>query len=462
MTESIFKGFYKKIASNVYTGSDLKTVLINANSYLASNKRDINSKKELLESSIYLAKNDIGLYIRIMNLCVENSLYCFNYIFLLSSVYLIDKTYAGKIPFQDQNYQKMFDNIILIIIYHEILEEIDILDTSETIIIGKDPRIQVSFQRLPQYKHKIFELFNKKYTLKLLDTKYDLESNELINTIRKLNFVYTDFGKHIPFSPDRFCYSERNMKKNFESYLSKTDYDKKMYEFGFLLFPLISEIDVTNDKIIVTNEGFGNLVDCDFSIIYQDRLLYKTKVDVDCLTVKSIYIEKTLQKELSYLPLNDDLEFRFNFEKFERRYVFSFKKKIGLINEELNKRGGWNMVIKDSFNNNSNSFNNNSGIFAPNSKGITQNLVNNIDIEKLRESYSEFARLIDESDMEKTTKEEAEKNIKEIQDELSKDNGNLSKIVTLTGNLVKLASPFGKLLPYAIELKNYLLDHLPN
>ena len=47
MVESVFKDFYKKIASEAYTGSDLKSVLIKANFLLASSFGEIDSKKEL-------------------------------------------------------------------------------------------------------------------------------------------------------------------------------------------------------------------------------------------------------------------------------------------------------------------------------------------------------------------------------------------------------------------------------
>lgn len=462
MTVSIFNDFFERIINNVYTGSDQKSLINKANSYLASNTLDTNSKKELLESSIDLAKNDIELYVRIMNLCVKNSLYCMNNIFLLSSLHLINKKYAGEIPSQDHNYQKMFDNVVMIIINHEILEEIDIIDSSETIIIGKDPRIRVPYQKLSLYKQKIFELLNLKYARKLLDTKFNFESNELINNIRKLNFIYTNFGKHIPFSSDCFCYSKINTDRYFQSDLSPQDYDEKMFDLGFFLFPLISEIKIVNEKIIVNNEGFGNLVDCDFKIVYppEKKILYEIKINIECLKDKDIYIEKPVQNELSTLQRNDYLEFKFNFEKFEQRYVFSFKKQIGFIIEEL-KKGSDRMVLENCFNDNTNSFNNISGMFAPNSKNLTQNLVNNnINIEKLRGSYDKLAKLIDESDMESSMKEEAETNIKEIQEEISKDNWSVPKVLKSTDNLANLMGSFSKVLTYVKGIKDYLLDYI--
>lgn len=454
MTESDFKDFFQKLANKAYTGSDRKTVLINANSLLASNIGDYNSKNELCVSSIHLAEADIELYIRIMNSCIENSLYCLNYMFVRSSIYLINEKFAGDVYSLNSNYQQIFRNVTKIILDNKILDQIDVVDSCDTVIIlGKVPRVYAPYKLLPQFEDKIFEILNKKYIQKLIENEYDLESNELINHIRKLDLVYTNFGKCISFSCDNYCYSEFNNEKYFQNRLSPSQYDEKIYDdFGILLFPQISEIDVTGNKVIINNDGFGNLDNCTFTILHQEKeeKMLEINLKIHYRNNETVYIDSPIKKRLIGLPGNEHLEFRFDFTKFNRKYFFSVIKKIGPINDELNKEGDY--IVKYDFSHNS-------GNFAYNSSNVSQRIEKN-EIQKLRESYKELAELIDESDMEASKKEEVETNIKEIQDEISKENWNPSKIVKLTDNLVKLVGPISKALPYVKGIKDYLLDHI--
>jgi hypothetical protein len=455
MTESDFKDFFQRLSRKAYTGSDLKTVLIKANSFLASNFRDNSSKKELFVSSIYLAETDIELYIRIMNLCVENSLYCLNDMFVRSSIYLIDKKYAGNVHSLNNNYQQVFYNVVSIILTNEILDEIDIVDSCDAmIILGKYPKIYAPYKVLTQFEDKIFEILNKKYKTKLIENEYDLESNELINHIRKLDLVYTNFGKYISFSYENYSYSDINSERYFQSHLSPYEYDEQiLYKFGILLFPQISEIDVTGKKVIINNDGFGNLENCIFTILHKEKgeKIFTTSIDILCRKNEKVYIDSPVKKTLLGLSGNEHLEFRFNFTKFNREYCFAFKKKIGPINEELDKPVEYSVNYD---------FRYNSGNIASNANNVSQSIEKN-NIQKLVESYNELAKLIDESNIESSNREEAETNINEAKEEISKEKWNFSKLEKITENLAKLIDPASKAFFLIVKIKEYLEPYIP-
>lgn len=460
MTESVFKDFFQKLANIAYTGSDLKTILVRANSHLASNFGDNDSKQDIFVSSIYLAEADIGTYIRIMNFCIENSLYCLNYMFVRSSVYLINKKFAGEVSSLDTNYQQIFRNVISIILKNEILDLIDIVDSCDSkIILGKDIRINTPYQILSQLEDKIFEILNKKYSQKLIESEYDLESTELTNYIRKLNIVYTNFGKCILFSVDSYCHSENNSERYFQSYLSPSDYDNKMYyTHSVLLFPLILDVDVVSEKIIITNEGFGNLNNCIFTIIYPKNYekIYEISIDIPCKNNDVVYIEPPVKKRLLELFGNEQLEFRFDFTKFNRKYFFSLKKKIGPINEELRKQEKYTV----------NDFSNNHGNIANYSNNVSQSIGKSVHIEKnniqqLRESYNELSKLVEESDMESSTKKEFETNIKEGMEETYKEDLNISVIEKGIDKMVKLVGVANKLFPVIMKIKDWVDNYIP-
>jgi len=460
MTESLFLNFFQRLASKAYSRSDLKENLIKVNSYLASNLIDNDSKEKLYTSSILLAETNIELYIRIMNSCMENSLYCFNCILVRSSIYLINRKFAGDISSLDINYQKMFLNVISIILNNEMLDQIDIIDSCDSdIILGKDPRVRVSYQKLIQFENKIFEVLNKKYTKKLVESEYDLESTELSNYIRKLNTVYTNFGKCISFSSENYCYSENNSERHLQKRLSSSDYDDKMYyDRSVLLFPLILDIEVVNEKIIISNEGFGNLNNCIFTITYpkNDEKIFKMNVDIPCRKDYVVYIDPPVKTRLLQLFGNEQLKFKFDFIKFDHRYLFSIEKKIGPINEELRKQEKY--IVND--------FRNNHGNIANNSNNVNQSIGKNVHIEKnniqqLRESYNELAKLVEESDLEASTKEELETSIKEGIEETNKEYLSISVIEKGIDKMVRLVGVANKLFPVIMKIKDLADNYIP-
>lgn len=460
MTETVFKDFFKRIASSAYTGSDMEHFLVKANNFLAAGLVDNNSKKELFESSIQLGETDIELYMRIMNFCKDNSLHCVNRILMRSSIYILSEIYEEDISTLDRIYQQIFCNVISIIMRNKLLEEIDIiLDYSETMItLGKYPSIDVPCGILTEYENKMFELFNEKYTQKILKSEYNLESIELINTIRKINFVYINFGRNIPFSIKDYCYSKKNSNKYFKRDLSPFDYDEQIYnDYKILLFPLISEIEMSGEEIIVKNTGFGNIENCNFQIIFPhaDKDNYELVIDnINSMEEIKIYIDNTRKNIIRNLDPNVDLDFRFEFEKFSRRHAFSFKKKIGMLKTELDKPKDLYM-IKDSF---INSFNNSgSQQVNINSSNINQKTISyTVDIEKVRKSFNELAELIDESDMAEPDKEEAKTNISEAIQETTKEKWNFSKLVSITNHLTILVGATDKLLSAVVKIKDSL------
>lgn len=460
MTETVFKDFFQKIASNAYNGLDIGRFLVKANNFLNVGLVDNNSKKELFESSIKLGETDIELYMRIMNFCKDNSLHCVNRIIMRSSIYILSEIYDENISTLDRIHQQIFCNVISIIMRNKLSDEIDIiLDYSETMItLGKYPSIDVPCRILTKHENKMFELFNEKYTKKILKAEYNLESIELINTIRKINFVYNNFGKNIPFSIKDYCYSEKNSNRYFKRNLSPFDYDEQIYdEHKILLFPLIPEVEISGEEIIVKNTGFGNIKNCNFQIIFPnaDQDDYGSVIDIiNSMGEKKFYIDDTRKNIIRNSDPNEDLDFRFEFEKFSRKHAFSFKKKIGMLKAELDKPRDL-YVIKDSFNN---SFNNSgSQQVNINSSNINQKTINyTVDIEKVRKSFNELAELIDESDMAESVKEEAKTNISEAIQETTKEKWNFSKLVSITNRLTILAGATDKLLSAVVKIKDSL------
>lgn len=456
MIESDFKDFFQKLANKAYTGSDLKTVLVTANSLLASNFGDSNLKNQLFISSIILAKKDIELYIRIMNSCIENSLYCLNYLFLHSSIFLIDEKYAGDVSLFYKNHPRIFCNLILIILKNEILDEVDILDSCDPVLVfGKDPRINVPYKMLTQFEDKIFEILNKKYIQKLVDNEYDLESDDLVNYIMKLEVVYTIFGKSILFTSDNYCYSKINSQSHFQKSFSPLEYDQKMYdERGVLLFPRISEINIIDNKVIISNNGFGNLCNCTFTIVHQENreLMYKDNLGILSRNNYPAYID-TIKKKLLDLPGSHHLEFRFDFNKFDRKYFFLFIKRIGPITDELKKSGDFSVSYYN--------IEHNSGNIAINSKDVKQGIVYT-DIQKLRDSLNELADILEESDIEIPIKEEVKNNINEGLKETYNEKMNFSKILQVSNNLIKLIDPVSKAYPVAVKVMDFVSNYIQN
>lgn len=449
MIESDFNDFYKKITSKAYNQLGVKEVLIKTNSFLLSHSNEVDYKEKLFLSSIDLAKSDIELYIRIMNLCIEESLYCLNYLFFQSSVYLIDKQYSRDIYSLDSNYQKILSNTINIVINNKLLDEIDVPDSSEmAIVFGRVQRISIPRQIFSDFEDKIFEILNKKYTKKLLENKYGLEPDELTVIVRKLNIAYTNFGKCISFSCDNFCFSPQNSENHFHKQLTSSNYDGELFnKYGILLFPLVSDVDITNNKIIIPNDGFGNLDNCCFTVVdpKTNRQIFDFNINIQCMRSENVYIDD-FKDILILLPSNDHLEFKFNFKKFDNEYCFSIKKKIGPIKEELNKQVGYSVNYDLS---------NNSGNIAFNANNVKQSIKVN-DTQSLRECYKELAKLVDETDMEIHEKEEVEQNVKEAQQELSKEDWNPSKILQLTDKIVKIVGFASKAFPVIMKIKEYL------
>jgi uncharacterized protein YlbG (UPF0298 family) len=458
MIESDFKDFFQKLANKAYTRSDLKTVLITANSLLASNFGDRNLKNELLISSIVLAKKDIELYIRIMNSCIENSLYCMNYLFLHSSIFLIDEKYAGDVSLLYKNHPRIFCNLISIILKNEILDEIDIIDSCDPeFVFGKDPRINVPYKMLTRFEDKIFEILNKKYTQKLIDSEYDLESDDLVNYIMKLDVVYTTFGKYISFTSENYCYSKDNSQKHFRKRFSPFEYDEKMHdERGVLLLPRISEINVTDNKLIISNNGFGNLCNCTFTILYQENkeIIYEENLGILSRNSYPVYID-TIKRKLLELPGSHHLEFRFDFKKFNRKYFFLFTKRIGPITDELKKSGDFSVSYYDMRNYGS------IGNVAIDSKDVKQSIVYT-DNQKLRDSLNELANIIEESDIELPNKEEVKNNINEGLKETYNEKMSFSKILQVSNNLIKLIDPVSKAYPVAVKVMDFVSNYIQN
>lgn len=458
MIESDFKDFFQKLASKAYTRSDLKTVLVTANSLLASNFEDSNLKNQLFISSIFLAKKDIELYIRIMNFCIENSLYCMNYLFLHSSIFLIEEKYAGDGSLLYKNHPRIFCNLVLIILENEILDEIDILDSCDPVLVfGKDPRINVPYKMLTQFEDKIFEILNKKYTQKLIDSEYDLEPDDLVNNIMKLDVVYNTFGKCISFTSDNYCYSKINSQNHFRKLLSPLEYDEKMYdELGVLLFPRISEINVTDNKVIISNNGFGNLCNCTFTILHQEsnKTMYEDNIGILSRNSYPAYID-TIKKRLLELPGSHHLEFRFDFKKFNRKYFFLFIKRVGPLTDELKKSGDFSVSYYDMRNYGK------IGNMAIDSKDVKQSVVTT-DFQELRDIFHELANLIDESDIEIQNKDEVKTNINEGIKETYNEKMSFSKIAKISENLIKLIDPVSKAYPVAVKVKDFVWNYIQN
>jgi len=456
MAESDFKNFFQKLESKAYTGANLKRILINANSMLAPNYGDIALKNDLFISLIYLAKNDIELYIKIMNLCMENSLYCFNRLFVHSSIFLIYKKYSGEVSLFDINDQKIFYNIVSVILQNEILNEIDIVNSCDaTIILGKSPNIFVPYKMLTQFEDKIFEILNKKYRQTLIENKFDLESDELINHIRKLDIIYNNFGKSISYSSDDYRYSESNSLRHFKCRLSPSQYDEKISdEFGILMFPLISEIEVLGKKIIIKNDGLGNLDSCNFTIVHKEsaKKILETNLRVLRRDSESVYIDTPIKQTLLELPGNNYLEFRLHFKKFNNEYGFTFEKKIGPIQDELDKPMEYSVNYD---------LRNNNGNIAFNSNNVSQTIVKN-DIKEFIECYNKLAELIDKSDMSTTKKEEAKTNIDEAIKETSKEKWDFSRLEKITGNLATLVGVGSKIYPAVEKIKDCLWHIIQN
>ncbi len=455
MTETVFRDFFKKIASSAYTGLDIEHFLVKANGFLAAGLVDNNSKKDLFESSIELGETDIELYLRIMNFCKKNSLNHVNCILMRSSIYFLSNIYKEDISTLDRTYQQILCNVISIIMSNNLLEEIDIVvASSETMIsLGKYPSIDVPCGIFSKYENKMFEIFNDKYTKKLLENEYSLESIELINIIRKINFVYTNFGRHISFSSKNYSYSESNSRKHFHSNLSPFDYDEQIYKkCKILLFPLISEIEISGEEIIFKNTGFGNLEKCNFKIIITrtNQIIDETSYDINSMGEDKYYITDTRKNIIRNLNLNENLDFRFEFEKFSRKHAFSFYKKIGMLKAEFDKPGDV-YILKDSFNNNVGQQVN------INSSNVTQKMISySVDIEKLRKSFNELAELIDESDMAEPIKEEAKSNTNEAIQETTKEKWDSSKLIKIVNNLATLVGASDKLLSAVGKIKDYL------
>lgn len=346
---------FSRIFKDRYEGLDLDSSLFRLEEIMSSNKLNISYRYLVIDNALEIAKKDLEFYTRIMNWTVKNSTICLSYLFMKSTLQLINKKYNGKLGIllsnNNRTWTQLLFNCIRIIIQNELIEEVDI-SLSNTVLngnifIGKDSKSIIPITCLGKCKVQILDLLNDKYIETLVYSERELNTNDLFISISKLNQVYQYYNMFNVCDVTKMVYSQDNVEQYLlETNLKPNRYDELLFEkHGYLLFPLITDVTAKGGKLSIFNDGYGSLDDCIFCTNYSGKLIFNQKIEIKNNDSFDICIEDSYIREILNINSNDKIDFCFLFQKFKQTYRFHVSKEAWKVKEGLSKIGDRTMNI---------------------------------------------------------------------------------------------------------------------
>lgn len=459
---------FNRILGDRYEGFDLDSYLFRLEEIISSNNSNVSFTNQVIDNAVNIAKRDFEFYVRIMNWTIKNSAICLSYLFMKSSLQLIKKEYGGKlITLLNNNgnsiWVQLYYNCIWIIVHNELIGEIDISISNSlstgNIFIGKDSKSIVPVSYLGKEIIQILDLLRTKYIHALIYSEQELNENDLSISISKLNNVYQYYAEYNVCDISKMVYSQDNVELYLlENNLKPDCYDELFFEkFGYLFFPLLTDIIVKDGKISIFNEGYGSLANCKFYINYNDKLIFNKEIEIKNNDTFDIFIEDCLEKEILTINSNDKIDFCFLFYKFNRSYRFCISKEVWKVKEGLLKKENGNMNI--------NTINNN-GIMAigdhasvSNSMATNNTYLNNGQMQELINELTTIIENVGNLDVESNEKIQIKSKVEQALDETKKINSDISLIrsfIQESGILIKNVSNIPVLLGAVTSIKTLL------
>ena len=426
---------FTSVLEDRYEGFDLDSSLFRLEEIISSNDANTAYSQLVIENALNIAKRDFEFYVRIMNWTIENSTICLSYFFMKSALQLIKKKYDGKVDtlsIDDDGgtWMQIFYNCIWVIVNNRLIGEVDISGSSENVFIGKDSKSIVPVTYLVKDKRQILDLLQDKYVHILINSESEHSDIDLQNTILKLNRVYQHYTDSKIDDITEMVYSQDNVEQYLsENNLKSNRYDELFFEkYGFLFFPLITSIIVKDGKLSISNEGYGSLANCKFCINYNGKSIFNKEIEIKNDELYNICIEDELKSEIINIDSNDQIDFCFLFQKFNRTYRFSISKEAWSIKEGLLKKENGNMNTNYITNYGTMAVGNNASV--TNSTGATIYL-NNEEMQELIVKLGTIIENVDNLDIESSKKVQIKSKIEQALDETKKINADISLINNL-------------------------------
>ena len=426
---------FTKILEERYKGFDLDSSLFRLESIISSNNSNAKYRQVVIDNVLNIAKRDFEFYVRIMNWTIQNSTICLSYFFMKSALKQIRKESDGNVDKlfsigDNCLWTQLFYNCIRVIVNNRLIGEVDISVSAENILIGKESKSIVPTTYLEKNKVQILDLLHDKYVQILIDSESEPNDIELSNSISKLNRVYQYYTDFKIYDVIDMVYSQDNAEQYLlENNLKPNRYDELLFEkHGLLLFPLIKSIKVKDGKLSISNEGYGSLANCKFSINYNGKSIFNKEIEIKNDGTYDICIEDELKSEIQNIDSNDKIDFCFLFQKFNRTYRFSISKEVWDIKESLSKKGNGNMNTNYITNYGNMAVGNNASI--SNSTGVKIDL-NNEEMQELIVKLGTIIENVDNLDIETSKKIQIKSKIEQALDETKKINADISLINNL-------------------------------
>lgn len=448
---------FDEIFENRYKGHAIDLALVKLEQTISEITLDTNERRLILEKIQSIARKDIEFYVRVMNWTIECSMICISYLFMKSALQLIQKQCDGKIDslLSDNNniWAQIFFNAIRIIVKNELLKEVEISTSTGNVVIGKETKSIVSIMSLKEYTVDVLHLLQKKYVQILIDSEFELSNSDLISNISNLNCVYKQYTESEICDIVGMVYSKEKLELyiSYESNLKPNDYDELLFEkYGYLFFPLVTDIAIENDKISILNEGYGSLDNCRFCIKHNNKCILDTEIEVENYKNYLIYIDDKLKNQIKDINSNELINFCIKFDKFNRTYEFTISKKMGVIKESISKQGTSNMNIQINQLNNAAFISDSSNFNITFDSEQKQELINNLET---------IIKNVDSLNVEDDDKAKVKSKIEQAIGETRKINANIAfikELVQESGILLKNVSS----IPLLYQAVSYLKVHL--
>jgi hypothetical protein len=427
------------IIENSYNDENVRQKFCGLEEYINENKQSISYVEKNIKR---LFDVDFELYIRSMNYVIEKSLYELEILFLRVAV---SNSNCFRDSHNDLTCFKLIRNIIKILLNCRLRDYLDIT-MSEKFIIGKDDTKLISYRDLETGELvNLLNLAKDKYIKILTKDICDVDENRISEYINKLNIVYKSFKifNQIPtnmviFSFDDFSYSKNNAEDLFNmSHISPTEYDTEMFnKYGILLLPYISDIETSNKKVTLLNNGFGVLENGIFQILSNDNEILSSYGIQTTVYQNEATVYLDLTSVLQDIDPNSNIIFKIIFEKFSNKYTFVFMRTVGkLIDDYKSETGDIMTNIKIGDSNIINIGNGNQNVSILHSMKELDELIQQLKTNSLGE-YAE--------QLENARKSNDVNQIKSI----------LSKLKTVVSGSAEMVGIIAKILPILDLLKN--------
>ncbi|WP_462273303.1 hypothetical protein [Methanohalophilus sp.] len=454
---------FNYILENRYQGFDLEDSLLRLEEIISYNSSDEIYRKLVLDNIRTLAIRNFEFFLRLMNWTIKNSTICLSYFFLESALQLIQKECDGKVNLllndkDNTTWRQLFNNCIWIIVQNKLTEEVDIpafkTDVIDNIFIGSNSKLIVPLACIGENKTNILNLLSDKYVHSLLYQSSALSTIDLCHTISKLNNTYQFYANSNIFDITNMTYSQDNVAYYLlETNLSPNRYDELLFnKMGYLFFPLIKRVMIKDGEIVIQNEGYGSLENCNFCINYKDKLIFCRQIDIRNGDSCNICIEDNLKSEIMNVESNNEIDFRFEFHKFNQTYVFCISRKVWSIKKGINKKVSSSMNVQNTYNYGNMAVGDHASVSH---STVTQINLNAEQKQELIEKLCTILENVDKLDTDATDKIQTKTKIEQALEETKKVNSNISLIRELiqeSGILLNNASK----IPGLVEAVSYI------